>query len=313
MSVTIEGLTKIYGTQKAIDGVTFSARPGEILGFLGPNGAGKTTTMKIIAGYLPATSGNVQVCGLNVVEDSLETRRKLGYLPENNPLYKDMYVREYLAFVARIHRVAVPAGRIEDLIAQTGLAQERNKLIRDLSKGYRQRVGLAQALMHDPEVLILDEPTTGLDPNQLAEIRGLIRSLGTSKTLIFSTHIMQEVEAVCDRAIIINKGKIVADEPIAQLKQRLQGGRALNVEWKTAPKAEVLGNIKGCLRQIPLGGHRFRLFSHADTDLREEVFRFSVANGLVLLEMQQESSSLEDIFQQITRQEPLNLSRHVEA
>jgi len=304
MSVTIEGLTKIYGTQKAIDGVTFSARPGEILGFLGPNGAGKTTTMKIIAGYLPATSGNVQVCGLNVAEDSLETRRKLGYLPENNPLYKDMYVREYLAFVARIHRVAVPAGRIEDLIAQTGLAQERNKLIRDLSKGYRQRVGLAQALMHDPEVLILDEPTTGLDPNQLAEIRALIRSHGTSKTLIFSKHIMQEVEAVCDRAIIINKGKIVADEPIAQLKQRLQGGRALTVEWKQMPQAEFFKKIPGLLRHSTLGANRFRLFSHTDTDLREEVFRLSVQQGLVLLEMQQEHSSLEDIFQQITRQEP---------
>ena len=304
MSVAIEGLTKIYGTQRAIDGVSFSAKPGEILGFLGPNGAGKTTTMKIISGFLAPTSGTAKVCGLDVAEHSLETRRKIGYLPEHNPLYKDMYVREYLAFVARIHHVEAPAQRIDALIEQTGLTLERNKLIRDLSKGYRQRVGLAQALMHDPEVLILDEPTTGLDPNQLSEIRALIRSLGTSKTLIFSTHIMQEVEAVCDRAIIINKGRIVADEPIAQLKQRLQGGRALTVEWKQMPQAEFFKKIPGLLRHSTLGANRFRLFSHTDTDLREEVFRLSVQQGLVLLEMQQEHSSLEDIFQQITRQEP---------
>lgn len=313
MSVAIEGLTKIYGDQKAIDGVGFSAKPGEILGFLGPNGAGKTTTMKIIAGFLTPTSGTAKVCGLDVAEHSLETRRKLGYLPEHNPLYKDMYVREYLAFVARIHRIPSPSSRIKDLIEQTGLTQERNKLIRDLSKGYRQRVGLAQALMHDPEVLILDEPTTGLDPNQLSEIRALIRSLGASKTLIFSTHIMQEVEAVCNRAIIINKGRIVADEPIAQLKQRLQGARVLTIEWKTSPKPVLFEKMNGLLRYSALGNNRFRLYSAADTDLREQVFRFSVDSGLVLLEMQQENSSLEDIFQQITRQEPFNPSRHVEA
>lgn len=304
MSVAIEGLTKIYGTQRAIDGVSFSAKPGEILGFLGPNGAGKTTTMKIISGFLAPSSGTAKVCGLDVAEHSLETRRRLGYLPEHNPLYKDMYVREYLDFVARIHHIPSPSKRINALIEQTGLTLERNKLIRDLSKGYRQRVGLAQALMHDPEVLILDEPTTGLDPNQLSEIRALIRSLGTSKTLIFSTHIMQEVEAVCDRAIIINKGRIVADEPIAQLKQRLQGGRSLTVEWKQAPQGEFFKKIPGLLRHSPLGANRFRLFSQADNDLREEVFRLSVQQGLILLEMQQEHSSLEDIFQQITRQEP---------
>jgi ABC-2 type transport system ATP-binding protein len=311
MSVVLEGLSKSYGAQRAIDRVSFEARPGEILGFLGPNGAGKTTTMKIIAGYLAATEGKVRVCGIDVGENSLEVRRRLGYLPEHNPLYKDMYVKEYLAFVARIHKLRMPAQRIGALIEQTGLTLERNKPIRALSKGYRQRVGLAQALMHDPEVLILDEPTTGLDPNQLSEIRALIRSLGKSKTLIFSTHIMQEVEAVCDRAIIINKGEIVADEPINQLKQRLQGGKAVTVQWKTAPSAGLIEKIAGVTRYTALGGNRFRLFAGTDNDLREEVFNWSVAHQYILLEMQQESSSLEDIFQQLTRQSPVNTAQDV--
>ncbi|MEY4135477.1 MAG: hypothetical protein RL386_1827 [Bacteroidota bacterium] len=311
MSVVLEGLSKSYGGQRAIDRVSFEARPGEILGFLGPNGAGKTTTMKIIAGYLAPTEGKVHVCGIDVGENSLEARRKLGYLPEHNPLYKDMYVREYLAFVARIHNLPMPAQRINELIGQTGLTLERNKPIRALSKGYRQRVGLAQALMHDPEVLILDEPTTGLDPNQLSEIRALIRSLGKSKTLIFSTHIMQEVEAVCDRAIIINRGEIVADEPIAQLKQRLQGGKSITVTWKTAPPSGLIGKIGGVLRHTALGDNRFRLFTAADRDVREEVFKWSVANQYILLEMQQETSSLEDIFQQLTRQLPENIAQDV--
>lgn len=304
MSVKVEGLTKIYGAQRAIDQVSFEARPGEILGFLGPNGAGKTTTMKIITGFLPASEGKAYVCGLDVETHSLETRRRLGYLPEHNPLYRDMYVLEYLSFVARIHGIKSPKARIDTLIGQTGLTLERHKRIGALSKGYRQRVGLAQALMHDPEVLILDEPTTGLDPNQLAEIRELIRQLGKEKTLIFSTHIMQEVQAVCDRAIIINRGRLVADDPIGRLQNRLQGERIVTIEWKQQPDSARLDKIPGLLRWKALGSGRYQLFSKADQDIREQIFRFSVDQQLTLLEMHQEHSSLEEVFQQLTRQEP---------
>ena len=217
MSVKVQSLTKIYGQQLAIDAVSFEAKRGEILGFLGPNGAGKTTTMKIITAFLPQSSGSAEVCGFDTAADPMAVRQRIGYLPEHNPLYREMYVREYLGFIAGIHKVAKPRQRIAEMIELTGLGIEQNKPISALSKGYRQRVGLAQAMIHDPEVLILDEPTTGLDPNQLAEIRALIRRLGQEKTVIFSTHIMQEVQAICDRVLIINKGRIVADAPIAEL------------------------------------------------------------------------------------------------
>ena len=219
MSILVESLTKIYGTQKAVDGISFSAQTG-VLGFLGPNGAGKSTTMKILTGFIPQTSGKASVCGFDVEKDSLAVKRHIGYLPESNPLYLDMYVKESLGFIAGTHQINSPAQRIADIIEQTGLGPEQHKKIGQLSKGYRQRVGLAQAILHDPEVLILDEPTSGLDPNQLIGIRQLILDLGKTKTIILSTHIMQEVEAVCNQVIIINKGKIVADDTLEGLRNK---------------------------------------------------------------------------------------------
>jgi len=217
MSILVEGLTKHYGTQKAVDGISFTAEPG-VLGFLGPNGAGKSTTMKMLTGFIPQTAGNASVCGFDTVKQTLEVRRRIGYLPESNPLYTDMYVKEALSFVAGVHEIHKPTQRIAQVIEQTGLGPEQHKKVGQLSKGYRQRVGLAQAILHNPEVLILDEPTSGLDPNQLIGIRQLIRDLGASKTVIFSTHIMQEVEATCSQVIIINKGKIVANDSLQGLK-----------------------------------------------------------------------------------------------
>lgn len=219
MSIRVDTLTKVYGQQKAVDGISFTAEPG-VLGFLGPNGAGKSTTMKILTGFIPQTSGEAQVCGFNVATQPIEVKRRIGYLPESNALYQDMYVRESLAFIAGIHQIANAADRIEEVIEITGLTPERHKKIGQLSKGYRQRVGLAQAIIHDPEVLILDEPTSGLDPNQLVGIRQLIRDLGQSKTIILSTHIMQEVEAVCNNVIIINKGQIVANDSLSGLRSQ---------------------------------------------------------------------------------------------
>jgi ABC-2 type transport system ATP-binding protein len=219
MSILVESLTKIYGTQKAVDGISFNAKTG-VLGFLGPNGAGKSTTMKILTGFIPQTSGKASVCGFDVEKDPLTVKRSIGYLPESNPLYLDMYVKESLGFIAGIHQINSPEQRISDIIEQTGLGPEQHKKIGQLSKGYRQRVGLAQAILHDPEVLILDEPTSGLDPNQLIGIRQLILDLGKTKTIILSTHIMQEVEAVCDQVIIINKGKIVADDSLTGLREK---------------------------------------------------------------------------------------------
>jgi ABC-2 type transport system ATP-binding protein len=219
MSILAESLTKTYGTQKAVDGISFTANTG-VLGFLGPNGAGKSTTMKILTGFIPQTSGKASVCGFDVEQDPLAVKRSIGYLPESNPLYLDMYVKESLAFIADIHQLNTPAKRIADIIEQTGLGPEQHKKIGQLSKGYRQRVGLAQAILHDPQVLILDEPTSGLDPNQLIGIRQLILDLGKTKTIILSTHIMQEVEAVCSQVIIINKGRIVADDTLAGLREK---------------------------------------------------------------------------------------------
>ena len=225
MSISVESLTKVYGPQKAVDGISFSAKPG-VLGFLGPNGAGKSTTMKILTGFIPQTSGKATVCGFDVETQALEVKRNIGYLPESNPLYQDMYVKESLAFIAAIHKIPEPEKRISEIIELTGLTPEQHKKIGQLSKGYRQRVGLAQAILHDPQVLILDEPTSGLDPNQLIGIRQLIRDLGKTKTIILSTHIMQEVEAVCDRVVIINKGAIVADDTLAGLTKK-NGGKSL--------------------------------------------------------------------------------------
>src|ERR1700712_1193987 len=222
MSIEVKGLTKIYGEQKAVDDISFSAGKGEIVGFLGPNGAGKSTTMKIITGYLLADAGTATVCGIDVKSQPLETKKKIGYLPEANPLYYDMYVREYLDFIAGVHEIKNKKARIEEVIGTVGLTPESKKKVGQLSKGYKQRVGLAAALIHNPEVLILDEPTTGLDPNQIIEIREVIKKLGKNKTILFSSHILQEVEAICDRVVIINKRTLVADDTLSVLRNQSQ-------------------------------------------------------------------------------------------
>ncbi len=301
MSVTVQQLTKIYGEQRAVDNLSFSASKGEVLGFLGPNGAGKSTTMKIITGYLPQSEGRVMVCGFDVRDNSMEARARIGYLPENNPLYRDMYVQEYLQFTGRVHGLRELPRRIDTMIERTGLGSHRHKHIGALSKGYRQRVGLAQAMLHDPEVLILDEPTSGLDPNQIVEIRALIKALGQEKTVILSTHILREVEAVCDRAVIINKGRLVADSPISELQSRFSPQNRVTVGFDRPVPATDLKKISGVSSVEPLGDNRFLLLSPQQEDVRPAVFAHAVAQKLVLLELHQDVYSVEDVFQQLTK------------
>ncbi len=299
MSIRVEKVSKIYGTQKALKEVSFEVQKGEIVGFLGPNGAGKSTLMKILTGYIPQTMGVAKICDLDIRENSLESRRKIGYLPEHNPLYLDMYVKEYLEFVANIY--GVNPSYIDEMIEKTGLIKEQHKLISSLSKGYRQRVGLAQALIHDPEVLILDEPTTGLDPNQLVEIRSLIKEIGKEKTVMLSTHIMQEVEAVCDRVIIINKGQIVANQTIGELQKSTGNRKLITVEFdKKINKRELL-NIENVLDVVELGRNQYQIFSDSKFDLRPPLFEFAVDNKLTVLQMNMEEQKLENIFRDLTK------------
>ena len=245
MSIKVEHITKVYGEQKAVNDISFEVQAGEIIGFLGPNGAGKSTTMKILTCFIPQTGGKASVCGFDTEKQSMDVRKNIGYLPEHNPLYPEMYVKEYLEFAARLHNMKSPKKRIEEMIAMTGLTVEQKKKIGQLSKGYRQRVGLAQAMLHDPKVLIMDEPTSGLDPNQLAEIRSLIKNIGKEKTVILSTHIMQEVQAICSRVIIINKGKIVADDTVEGLKSHQKGMTLVQVEFKERIDKSLLSKING--------------------------------------------------------------------
>lgn len=300
MSVIVSGLTKLYGTQKALDGVSFEVKPGEILGFLGPNGAGKSTTMKILTGYLPQNAGSASVCGFDVNTQSMEARKKIGYLPELNPLYTDMYIKEYLLFSASLMGLTgkIANEKVETMIAKTGLTPERKKQIHQLSKGYKQRVGLAAAMLHNPEVLILDEPTSGLDPNQVVEIRNLIKEIGKDKTVIFSTHIMQEVEAMCSRVIIINKGKLVANDAIENLQKQMQKAYVLTVEFKEDIQASSLSQLSD-LVQTEKNGNLYRL--KATKDIREELSRLAQKNGWLILSMNLEENSLEDVFQSLTR------------
>jgi len=301
MSIKVENLLKIYGEQKAVNNISFEAKTGEILGFLGPNGAGKTTTMKIISCFVPKTSGTVSVCGYDVEKNDKEVRAKIGYLPEHNPLYKDMYVREYLGFIAGLHKIANPRQRVEEMIERTGLTRERSKLISSLSKGYRQRVGLAQAMLHNPDVLILDEPTTGLDPNQLVEIRQLIRDLGKEKTMIFSSHIMQEVEALCDKVIIINKGEIVANDSLSNLKAKAKGQQLIYIEFEQALSNAQLQTLKAMGQLQTQNNRQIQLQIQSQDDQRKRLFQFAVAQNLILLEMRQESYKMDEIFQQLTQ------------
>jgi ABC-2 type transport system ATP-binding protein len=300
MSVKVNNLSKIYGSQHAVNNISFEAKKGEILGFLGPNGAGKTTTMKILTGFIPQSEGTAEVCGFDTTTESMEVRRRIGYLPEHNPLYKDMYVREYLDFVAGLHGIKNKKSRVAEMVEMTGLTREQNKPIGALSKGYRQRVGLSQAMMHDPEVLILDEPTSGLDPNQLVEIRSLIKQIGEQRTVIFSTHIMQEVQALCDRVLIINKGNLVADDTIDTLQQRVRGESVVTVEFAETTNLKKLETIKGVNKVTVLNDKTYQFFASADSDVRAEIFRFAVDNHLTLLGMQKEVFSVEDVFRKLT-------------
>ncbi len=301
MSVTVKDLVKDFDGQKAVDGISFSIGKGEVTGFLGPNGAGKSSTMKILACFQPQSSGFAEVAGFDVVKNSMDVRKRVGYLPEQNPLYPDMYVREYLEFVASLHQLGKQSKqRVEAMIEQTGLGPERTKKIGQLSKGYRQRLGLAQAMIHDPEVLILDEPTSGLDPNQLAEIRKLIIEAGKDKTVILSTHIMQEVQAVCQRVLIINQGKLVADAPIGQLQKRMKGGVVTVVGLKEKADKKLFEAIEGIEKVSEGENNSWHLFGKQGFDPREEVFRLVKEKGLTLLTLQQEEQSLEEVFRKLT-------------
>lgn len=302
MSIQVSALSKVYGEQRAVDDISFTLQKGEITGFLGPNGAGKSTTMKMITGFLPPSGGTASVCGFDVVTQSLEVRKRVGYLPESNPLYHDMYVKEFLEFVAGIHQLGkAAAARIETVIRLTGLQPERHKKIGALSNGYKQRVGIAQALLHDPEVLILDEPTTGLDPNQLADIRRLIKELGADKTVILSTHIMQEVEALCDRVIIINKGKIIADDKLSYLQQNQTGNGYLQVTFaEPASEAELLA-IGGVTRVAAREDHSWQLFTSQVDEVRKNLLQFALINNRNILSLQSNSQSLETVFRELTK------------
>jgi ABC-2 type transport system ATP-binding protein len=318
MAITVRNLTKYYDTAKAINDISFDVKTGEILGFLGPNGAGKTTTMKIITCYMPPTSGSVEVEGFDIAEHSFEVRKKIGYLPEMNPLYLDMNVLEYLDYSARLHGLKASAlkSRLKEMIDVCGIAAVRHKDIGELSKGFRQRVGLAQAMIHDPEVLILDEPTSGLDPNQIVEIRNLIRQLGRAKTVVLSTHILTEVQATCDHVIIINDGGIVANGTLEQLQQDFRGSEKISLELKLPPgkivnvMADIYPKFKEIsqVESVEYGGqdgdiHKFSIHTAKGSDIREEIFQRSVIEKWVLLEMSRKATSLEEVFRKLTTTE----------
>lgn len=300
MSIQVSNVTKLYGEQKALNNVSFEIGSNEIVGFLGPNGAGKSTMMKILTCYIPASEGSAKVCGFDTNTQSIEVRKQIGYLPEHNPLYLEMYVKEFLEFIGKLYQVKNVKDRVKEMIDLTGLQIEQNKKIGALSKGYRQRVGLAQAIIHDPKVLIMDEPTTGLDPNQLEEIRGLIKKLGKQKTVMLSTHIMQEVEAVCDRVIIINKGEIVANDN-TQTLQKNNTKQIITVEFDKEVKQSVLKNIAGVEEAILIEGKTWKIISDVENDVRKSIFNYAVTNDISILTINKEEQKLEDIFKQLTK------------
>ena len=300
MPIIVSNLTKIYGQQKAVDDISFTAGNNEIVGFLGPNGAGKSTTMKIITGYLFADSGEAEVNGVNVRNNPVDAKKQIGYLPEGNPLYHDMYVREYLQFTGGIHKVKNGIkNRVEEVIDLTGLRPESNKKTGQLSKGYKQRVGLAAALLHDPEILILDEPTTGLDPNQIVEIRQLIKELGKNKTVLFSSHILQEVESVCDRVVIINKGKIVADDTLANLQSSNKSSHIIFVEFGKEADTELLKNIP-TVEHVEKDKNQYRLQTSDPEKVKKLLLEFSLENNLDILSLKTQNKSLEEVFRSLT-------------
>lgn len=302
MSIKVNNISKVYGEQNALNNVSFEINTGEIVGFLGPNGAGKSTMMKILTCFIPQTSGTASVCGFDISEQSLEVRKNVGYLPEHNPLYLDMYVKEYLEFIAGLHHLKNVKSRISEMIEMTGLQVEQKKKIGALSKGYRQRVGLAQAMIHDPSVLILDEPTTGLDPNQLEEIRNLIISVGKQKTVMLSTHIMQEVEAVCDRVIIVNNGQIVANDTTAVLQNsQTKNKQFITVEFDKEASRNSLKNIPGVYDAVNIKGNSWQIEAHTDKDIRPDIFQFAVKNQMAVLTLHKEEQRLEDVFKHLTK------------
>lgn len=300
MSISVTNLTKLYGTQKAVNGISFSVNKGEIVGFLGPNGAGKSTTMKIITGYIEANSGTAEVCGEIVTSNSLNTKKKIGYLPEANPLYFDMYVREYLEFIANVHSIQHIKQKIEEVIDTVGLKLEANKKIGQLSKGYKQRVGIAAALIHDPEVLILDEPTSGLDPNQIIEIREVIKKLGKDKTVLFSSHILQEVEAICERVIIINRGNIVADDTLSNLQKANTSQPMVIVEFKENVLIEDLAGLKDVSNVQELSAVSFQLSTANAEAAKKQILQLSIDKNLNIVSLQSAEQSLETVFRELT-------------
>ena len=301
MSISVRGITKVYGPQKALDDVSFELAKAGVVGFLGPNGAGKSTMMKVLTCYLPPTSGEASVCGHDIRSASMQVRRNVGYLPEHNPLYVDLYVREYLEFVAGIHGLKGKEARVREMIGLVGLEREQHKRIGALSKGYRQRVGLAQALIHDPQVLILDEPTSGLDPNQLEEVRGLIRTVGREKTVLLSTHIMQEVEAICERVIIIDRGRIVADDRADRLRSAQRDLEVLEVEFDGGVEMRQLLAIPGVMQARQEGPVRWAIGHARDQDVRPAVFQFAVDHGRKVLTLQKSTRGLEEVFKELTK------------
>ncbi|MHA4843254.1 gliding motility-associated ABC transporter ATP-binding subunit GldA [Flavitalea antarctica] len=301
MSIEVNNLSKLYGGQKAVDSISFRVDKGEIVGFLGPNGAGKSTTMKIITGFLTQDGGDAIVCGVNVKDKPLETKSRIGYLPEANPLYYEMYVREYLDFIADIHQVKNKKQRIEEVILMVGLSVESKKKLGQLSKGYKQRVGLAAALIHDPEVLILDEPTTGLDPNQILEIREVIRKLGQEKTVLFSSHILQEVEAVCDRVVIINKGKLVANDTISALRGNMEGARHIRVTFQEKIDGGLLSGLSSATAVRAIDEFNWELQTGSPDNLRKQLMELSLKENLNIVSLQSGEQSLEELFRELTR------------
>ena len=301
MSIEVKNLLKVYGEQKAVNNISFKVDKGEIVGFLGPNGAGKSTTMKIITGYLEQSGGDAFVCGVNVANEPLQSKKKIGYLPELNALYYDMYVREYLSFIAELHAVKNQKTKVETVIEMVGLSVESKKKIGQLSKGYKQRVGLAAALIHDPEVLILDEPTSGLDPNQIIEIREVIKKQGRDKTVLFSSHILQEVEAMCDRVIIINKGQIVADDKLSNLKKGNEHNHVVIVEFKESVDKHLLENIKDVSSIESVTTSNIKIQTSNPEAVRKQILELSLQHNLNIVSLQSESQSLEDVFRSLTQ------------
>lgn len=302
MSIEVKNLLKIYGNQKAVNDISFSVGNGEIVGFLGPNGAGKSTTMKIITGYLKQDGGNAFVSGINVTDDPLSVKKKIGYLPEGNSLYYDMYVKEYLGFIAEIHDIKNRKSAIGKTIDMVGLSPESKKRIGQLSKGYKQRVGLAAALIHDPEVLILDEPTSGLDPNQIIEIRDVIKQQGKNKTVLFSSHILQEVEAICDRVVIINKGNLVADDTLSNLQTRNKNKHSILVQFKEPVSKTIMERIYPADRVEEISSNHFRITTSEPESVRKQILEIALQNNLNIVSLQSENQSLEEIFRSLTQQ-----------